>query len=96
MPTFQELWHWGLANPARLMVLLSIAFTLVVGLGESGGRNSGGSGWLTLARFASGAVFTLLTVIVASVYGGVRGFFVYGTLQVLVCFVIPALWLEEA
>jgi uncharacterized phage infection (PIP) family protein YhgE len=95
MQALHTWWDWLLANPARLMVCTSIAFTVFVGLAEKGGKRSGGSGWLTLLRWATGAVFTIITAIVAAMFDGVRGFFIYGTVQVLVCLVIPALWLED-
>lgn len=94
MATLHTLWDFLLANPARLMVLVSLGVTLLIGHGESSGRHTGGSGWLTLVRLACGAVFTIATVVVATIFDGVRGFFVFGTLQVLICLVIPALWVE--
>lgn len=83
------------SNPATLMVLVSVAFTLFIGFSEMGGRNSGGEGWMTLFRLATGAVFTLLTTIVAGIFGGWLAALGYLVVQVLVCLVIPAVWVEK-
>ena len=82
-------------NPATVMVAISIAVTLLIGFGEMGGRNSGGSGWITLARLGVGAIFTLLTALVGGIFGGVLAGLCYLGVQILVCLVIPVVWLEK-
>ena len=82
-------------NPATVMVAISIAFTLYIGFGEMGGRNSGGSGWLTLFRISIGAVFSLVTAIVGAIFGGLLAGLCYLLVQILVCVVIPMVWLEK-
>lgn len=91
----QDLWEWLLHNPARLMVLISLSVTWCIGVAEHGGRRSGGSGWLTLARVAVGGLFTLVTAIVAGIFGGVGAFFGYLLLQLVVCILIPLVWVEK-
>ncbi|MVW79108.1 hypothetical protein [Bordetella sp. 02P26C-1] len=90
-----EVGSWLLENPARLLVLISMIVTWCVGVAEYNGRRSGGSGWLTLARLVTGAVFTLFTAIVAGFYGGVGAFFGYLAIQVMVSIVTPIVWLEK-
>ncbi|WXL24060.1 hypothetical protein WG219_11920 [Ectopseudomonas mendocina] len=88
------IFEWFMINPARLMVAISLAFSLFIIKAEYDGRKTGGSGWLTLARQAIGIVFTFLTAIVAAFYGGIGAFFGYLALQFLVCVVLPAFALE--
>lgn len=90
-----EIWDWLMLNPARLLVVISLFVTWRIGVAEYGGRRSGGSGWLTLARVASGAIFTVVTAIVAGFYGGMGAFFGYLLLQLVVCVVIPIVWVEK-
>jgi hypothetical protein len=92
----QDILDWLLINPARLMVAISIGFTLFIGLSEAGGRSSGGSGWLTLFRLATGVFFAFATAIVAAFFGGIGAFFGYLLLQILICLVIPVLWVDHA
>ncbi|ODT14542.1 MAG: hypothetical protein ABS35_34395 [Kaistia sp. SCN 65-12] len=92
----QDILDWLLINPARVMVLISIGFTIVIGRAEVGGRRSGGSGWLTLFRISVGAIFALITAIVAGFFGGIGPFFGYLILQILVCIVIPMIWVDNA
>lgn len=89
-----NIWNWLLGNPANFMVLLSLLVTLGIARAEWNGRRSGGSGWLTLARLASGLVFTLLTAIVAAFFGGVGAFFAYLFLQILTCIALP-IWFVD-
>ncbi len=91
----QEVWDWLWVNPARFLVVISLVVTWVTCAGEFHGRRSGGSGWLTLARISIGAIFTLLTAIVAAIYGGVGAFFGYLALQLVVCVIIPVVWVEK-
>lgn len=91
----QEVWDWLLVNPARLLVLISVAITWFTCLEEYRGRNLGGSGWLSLARISIGTISTLITAIVAGIFGGVGAFFGYLVLQGLVCVVIPVVWVEK-
>ena len=91
----QEVWDWLLVNPARFLVLISLVVTWLVCSGEYHGRKSGGSGWLTLARISVGAIFTLVTAVVAGFFGGVGAFFGYLVLQVFVCVLIPIVWVEK-
>lgn len=91
----QALYEWLWINPARLLVLISAVLTCLVFWAEYNGRRSGGSGWLTLARLASGVVFTIVTAIVAAVYGGVGAFFGYLLLQVLVAIVLPMVLVDR-
>jgi hypothetical protein len=86
---------WLLENPARLMVCISLGMTFFIAFAEFGGRRSGGSGWLTLARIGFGGIFTLATAIVAGIYGGVGAFFGYLVLQLFVCILLPT-WLVES
>lgn len=95
MSAVPELLEWLLINPARLMVLVSIGFTLFIGLSELGGTNTGGSGWLTLLRLATGACFSLITALVAGWYGGIGAALGYFLLQVLICLVIPVLIVDK-
>lgn len=89
-----EILDWFLYNPARVMVAASILFTISIGRAEMGGRRSGGSGWLTLFRLGTGAAFTVLTAIVAGLFGGI-GFFGYFFIQVVVAVIIPIVWMEK-
>lgn len=90
-----QLWDWLMHNPARLMVLISLSVTWCIGAAEYEGRRSGGSGWLTLTRMAVGALFTVVTAIVAGIFGGVGAFFGYLLLQLVVCVLIPFIWVEK-
>lgn len=92
----QDILAWLLINPARIMVALSIAFTIFIGRAEAGGKTTGGSGWLTLFRVGIGALFTLVTAVVAGIFGGIGAFFGYLLLQILVCIVIPMVWVDKA
>lgn len=89
-----SVFSWFLVNPARAMVTISIFLTLSVGWAEYGGRSSGGSGWLTLARMSIGLVWTVATAVVAAIFGGVGAFFGYLALQALICIVTPMLLVE--
>ncbi|MBC2769095.1 hypothetical protein [Pusillimonas minor] len=91
----QEVWDWLLVNPARFLVLISLVVTWLVCAAEHQGRKSGGSGWLTLARISVGAIFTLVTAVVAGFFGGVGAFFGYLVLQAFVCVLIPIVWVEK-
>ncbi|WP_029074048.1 hypothetical protein [Kaistia adipata] len=91
-----DILDWLLINPARIMVALSIAFTIFIGLSEAGGKTTGGSGWLTLFRVGTGALFTLPTAVVAGIFGGIGAFFGYLLLQILVCIIIPMVWVDKA
>lgn len=91
----QEIWAWLLVNPARIMVLVSILFTLAVLRAEHGGRKSGGSGWLTLFRIGVGIIFSIVTAIVAAFFGGIGAFFGYLALQILVCVVAPVILVDR-
>ena len=82
-------------NPARLLVLASAAVTWFVCAAEYGGRRSGGSGWLTMARISSGAVFTLVTACVAGYFGGIGAFFGYLLLQLLVSVILPIIVVDN-
>ena len=84
-----------LQNPATIMVAISIAFTLIIGFGEMGGRTSGGYGWLTLFRIAVGAVFALATALVGGIFGGLLAGLCYLVVQVMICIVIPLVWVEK-
>lgn len=82
---------WFLVNPARVMVAVSLLLTLVVLVAEHHGRHTGGSGWLTLTRMGIGAIWCLVTAIVAAFYGGIGALFGYLLLQLLVCIAMPLL-----
>lgn len=90
-----EILDWFLFNPARIMVAASIIFTIFIGRAEMGGRRSGGSGWLTLFRLGTGAAFTVLTAIVAGLFGGIGAFFGYFCIQAVVAIIIPIVWMEK-
>lgn len=90
-----DIWDWLLVNPARFLVLISLGVTWFICVGEYQGRNSGGSGWITLARISIGAISTLVTAIVAGYFGGVGAFFGYLVLQLFICVVIPIIWVEK-
>ena len=81
-------------NPARLMVMISLGFSLFIIMAEYGGRRSGGSGWLLLFRVGVGSLFMLATAIVAAFYGDISAFFSYLFLQLFVCILIPAYAVE--
>lgn len=91
----QELWGWLMINPARLIVLASAVVTWGVCVAEYGGRRSGGSGWLTMARIGSGAIFTLITACVAGFFGGIGAFFGYLLLQLVISVILPILIVEK-
>jgi len=84
----QEIGEWLLVNPARIMVLVSLAFSALILWGEHGGRRSGGSGWLTLARVGIGSIFSVVTAIVAAFFG-------YLLVQILVCVVLPLVLIDR-
>lgn len=84
-----------LQNPATVMVAVSVVVTLMIGFGEMGGRNTGGSGWITLARVGFGAIFTLITALVGGIFGGFLAALCYLVVQILVCVVIPLVWVEK-
>lgn len=90
-----EFWDWLMINPARLLVMISALVTWFVCAAEYGGRRSGGSGWLTLARVSVGAVFTLITAIVAAFYGGIAAFFGYLLLQLVVAVILPMVVVDK-
>lgn len=71
------------------MVLISLLLTWRVAREEYHGRKSGGSGWLTLGRMFIGAIFSLITAVVAGFFGGVGAFFGYLAIQVVVTTVLP-------
>jgi len=91
----QEIGEWLLVNPARIMVLVSLVFSAFILWGEHGGRRSGGSGWLTLARVGIGSIFSVVTAIVAAFFGGVAAFFGYLLVQILVCVVLPLVLVDR-
>jgi hypothetical protein len=91
----EEVVAWLLVNPARVMVGVSLAFTLIILRAEHGGRRSGGSGWLTLARVGIGSIFSIVTAIVAAFFGGIAAFFGYLLLQIIVCVVMPLVLLDR-
>jgi hypothetical protein len=90
-----DLWDWLMVNPARLMVVISLIVTWCTASIEYSGRNLGGSGWVTLARIGFGGIFALVTAIVAAFFGGVGAFFGYLLIQIIVCIVIPLVWVEK-
>ncbi len=95
METLREIWDWFLVNPARLLVLASLLITLKLAWEEWLGRNTGGSGWLTLARIVVGGGGSLLTAIVAGFYSGPGAFFGYLVLQLFVAVVLPVILVER-
>lgn len=94
--SMNEIWPWLMENPARLMVLISIAVTWCIAVAEWNGRKTGGSGWLTLARIGCGAIFSVLTAIVAGLFGGVGAFFGYLLLQGIICVALPVILIDHA
>lgn len=91
----QEGLAWLLENPARIIVLISIVVTWIVASAERHGRNTGGSGWLTLARISVGGISSIVTAVVAGIFGGVGAFFGYLVIQLIVCVIFPIYWVDH-
>lgn len=91
----KDIWDWLLVNPARILVLISMYVTWWVGRAEWFGRRLGGSGWVTLARLGVGAISSLVTAVIAGLFGGIGAFFGYLLIQIVVTLVIPFLWAEH-